>query len=220
MTQNITEALEDVNLIKKVIDRTQTDFSKVSGFFIGIGVIKLFTCLLYALLLGIMNNMEKVGYVMWGLFRGISFVSIIGYFIVYLIYHDKLKKFKNELSMSLINIWGLLLVGGELFRIFYYIVSYEGMVNNQIIQPPFNFVFVIIGCFVMGFVIQDKLIQKVSLAMTVIFLVLAGINLNVTVAYFHGNAVKLNVITVFTVVILSAGMILMGFYLKKRKGEK
>ena len=120
MTQNITEALEDVNLIKKVIDRTQNDFSKVSGFFISIGVIKLFTCLLYALMLGIMNNMERVGYVMWG----------------------------------------LLLVGGELFRVFYYIVSYEGMVNNQIIQPPFNFVFVIIGCFVMGFYLKKRKGEK------------------------------------------------------------
>lgn len=51
-------------------------------------------------------------------FRGISFVSIIGYFIVFLIYHYKLKQFKNELSISLINIWGMLLVGGELFRMF------------------------------------------------------------------------------------------------------
>ena len=170
MSQKITEALEDVSFIKKVIYKTQNDFSKVSNFFIGIGVVQMLTCFLYALMFGVIKSAESVSMAMWSLFRGISFVSIIGYFIVFLVYHYKLKQFKNELSMSLINIWGMLLVGGELFRIFFNIVSYEKIGNNQFIQPLFQFVFVIIGCFVMGFVIQDKLIQKVSLAMTFLFL--------------------------------------------------
>lgn len=220
MSQKIAEALEDVNLIKKVIDKTQNDFSKVSNFFIGIGVVQMITCILYALMFGAMKSMGDISLAMWSFFRGISFVSIIGYFVVYLIYHHKLKQFKNELSMSLINIWGMLLVGGELFRIFFNMVSYERVGNNQFIQPLFKFVFVIIGCFVMGFVIQDKLIQRVSLAMAFLFLIFAGTGLEVRVADFHGNDVKINAITVFTAVILSVGMILMGIYLKKRKGEK
>ena len=220
MSKKITEALEDVNFIKKVIYKTQNDFSKVSNFFIGIGAVPKLTCFLYALMFGVMESAESVSLAMWSLFRGISFVSIIGYFIVFLIYHYKLKQFKNELSMSLINIWGMLLIGGELFRVFFNMVSYEKIGKNQFIQPLFQFVFVIIGCFVMGFVIQDKLIQKVSFAMTFLFLLLTGTDSEVKVADFHGNDVKINAITVFTTVILSVGMILMGFYLKKRKGEK
>ncbi|MCM1540836.1 MAG: hypothetical protein NC121_06185 [Blautia sp.] len=220
MSQKITEALEDVNLIKKVLYRTQNDFSKVSNFFIGIGAVQILTCFLYVLMLEVMKSMESISLAVWRLFWGISFVSTMGYFIVYLIYHYKLKQFKNELSMSLINIWGMLLVGGELFRMFINIASYERAGNNQFIQPLFSFTFVIIGCFVMGFVMQDKLIQKVSLAMTILFLILAGTDLAVPVADFHGNAVKINAITVFTKVILSVGMILMGFYLRKRRGEK
>ena len=220
MSQNITEALEDVNFIKKVIYKTQNDFSRVSNFFIGIGAVQMLTCFLYALMFGVIESMESVSLAVWKLFWGISFVSIIGYFIVFLIYHYKLKQFKNELSMSLINIWGMLLVGGELFRIFLNIISYEKAGNNQFIQPLFKFTFVIIGCFAMGFVIQDKLIQRVSLAMTFLFLILAGTDLSITVADFHGYDVKINAITVFTTVILSVGMILMGFYLKKREGEK
>ena len=82
------------------------------------------------------------------------------------------------------------MVGGELFRMFFNMVSYEKMGNNQFIQPLFQFVFVIIGCFVMGFVIQDKLIQKVSLAMTFLFLLFSGTNSDVKVADFHGNDEK------------------------------
>ncbi len=220
MSQIIAEALEDVNLIKKVIDKTHNDFSKVSNFFIGIGVIQMITCILCALMFGAMKNMGDISLTMWRLFRGISFVSIIGYFIVYLIYHHKLKQFKNELSMSLINIWGMLLVGGELFRILFNMVSYERTGNDQFIQPLFQFVFVMIGCFVMGFVIQDKLIQRVSLSLAFLFLILAGTGLEVRVADFHGNDVKINATTIFTAVILSVGMILMGIYLKKGKGAK
>lgn len=220
MSQKIAEVLEDVTLIKKVIDRTQNDFSKVSNFFIGIGIVQMITGILYGLMFGAMQRMEDIGLAMWSLFRGISFVSVIGYFIVYLIYHRKLKQAKNELSMSLINIWGMLLVGGELFRILFHMVSYERAGNDQLVQPLFQFVFVVIGCFVMGFVIRDKLIQGISLAMVVCFLILAGTGLEVRVADFHGNDVKINAITVFTAVILSAGMIFMGIYLKKRKGEK
>lgn len=220
MSQNITEAIEDVNLIKKVIYRTQHDFSRVSNFFIGIGIVQMLTCFLYALMFGVMKRMEDISLTMWSIFRGISFVSMIGYLIVYLAYHYKLKQFKNELSMSLINIWGMLLIGGELFRIFFNVASYEKVGNQQFMQPFFKFVFVIIGCFVMGFIIQDKLIQKVSLAMAFLFLILAGTDSEVRVADFHGNDVKINAVTVFTTVILSVGMILLGFYLKKRKEEK
>lgn len=219
MSQQISEALEDVSLIKKVIYKTQNDFSKVSGFFIGIGAVRLLTCLLYALMFGVMQGMGNISLAMWSLFRGIGFVSTIGYFIVYLIYHYKLKQFRNELSMSLINIWGMLLVGGEVFRIFFNMASYGKADHNQFIQPLFQFVFVITGCFVMGFVIQDRLIQRVSLAMAFLFLILAGTDSAVTVADFHGSAVKINAITVFTTVILSVGMILLGCYLKRR-GEK
>lgn len=220
MSQKITEALEDVNLIKKVLYKTQNDFSKVSNFFIGIGGVQILDCFLYVLMLEVLKSMDFISLAVWRLFWGISFVSTMGYFIVYLIYHYKLKQFKNELSMSLINIWGMLLVGGDLFRMFINIAGYESAGYNLSIQPLFSFTFVIIGCFVMGFVMQDKWIQKVSLAMTVLFLILAGTDLAVPVADFHGNAVKINAITVFTKVILSAGMILMGFYLRKRRGEK
>ncbi len=220
MSQKITEALEDVNLIKKVIDKTQNDFSKVSDFFIGIGAVQILTCFSYALVFGVMKRMEDISLAIWGLFRGISLVSVIGYFMVYLIYHKRLKQFENELSISLINIWGMLLVGGEAFRIFFHIASYGKAGNVQFIQPLFQFVFVITGCFVMGFVIQDKLIQRVSLVMVFLFLILEGTGLEVRVADFHGNDVKINAITVFTTVLLSVGMIFMGLYLKKRKEEK
>ena len=31
--QNVAEAIEEVNLIKRVIDRTQNDFSRIASFF-------------------------------------------------------------------------------------------------------------------------------------------------------------------------------------------
>ena len=70
MSQKITEALEDVSFIKKVIYKTQNDFSKVSNFFIGIGVVQILTCFLYALMFGVIENTESVSLAMWSFLGG------------------------------------------------------------------------------------------------------------------------------------------------------
>ena len=54
--QNVAEAIEEVNLIKKVIDRTQNDFSRIANFFISIGMINTVTCLVYVTLFQIIKK--------------------------------------------------------------------------------------------------------------------------------------------------------------------
>ncbi len=39
MDKNVALALDDISLIKTVIERTQQDFSKIAPFFIGVGII-------------------------------------------------------------------------------------------------------------------------------------------------------------------------------------
>lgn len=104
--QNVTEAIEEVNLIKKVIDRTQNDFSRIANFFISIGVINTVTCLLYVTLFQIIKRMDHVGYTVWMLFRGLNYISVLGYVVLFFIYQHKLKNRNNALSLSTINIWG------------------------------------------------------------------------------------------------------------------
>lgn len=60
MAQNVTEAIEEVTLIKRVIDRTQNDFSRIADFFIAIGIVNVVTYLLHADMLQLLNGADHV----------------------------------------------------------------------------------------------------------------------------------------------------------------
>lgn len=218
MAQNVTEAINEVNLIKKVIDRTQNDFSRIANFFISIGLINTVTYLLYAVTLQFIKGMDHVNYGAWKFFRGLNYISIIGYIALFLVYRRKLKKRNNDLSLSLIHIWGALLIGGEIFRIFFSILNSNEQ-NVYFYQKTLTFLFPMIGCFVLGFVIQDKLIQWVSSAVVVLYLISVGTGIEIKIASFHGNPMNLGLDMILTGITVSAGMILLGIYLK-RKGDR
>lgn len=218
MAQNVAEAIEEVTLIKRVIDRTQNDFSRIADFFIAIGIVNVVTYLLYAYMLQLLNGADHVPYFAWCVFRGLKYVSVAGYGILFYIYRRRLKNWNNHLSVSLINIWGVLLIGGEIFRLFF-ASSYFGEQDVYFFQRTLTFLFPLIGCFIMGFVIQDKLIVWAASAVGILYMCLAALGIAVTVADFHGNAVKTGLDVLLTAAVVSVGMILLGVELK-RKGER
>ncbi|MCM1181781.1 MAG: hypothetical protein NC337_00205 [Roseburia sp.] len=218
MTQNITEAIEEVNLIKKVIDRTQNDFSRIADFFAAVGVINAITYLLYAVMFQALSRMEQVGYSLWMIFRRLNYVAIVGYIVLFLIYRGKLKRRNNDLSLSLINIWGVLLIGGEAFRMLFSILNFEQR-DVYFYQRTLTFVFPIIGCFVLGFIIQDSLIRWVTAAVVALYVVLAGTGLEICVGRLHGNNVNIGLDMLLTAAVMSVGMIALGIYLRG-KGER
>ena len=216
--QNVAEAIEEVNLIKKVIDRTQNDFSRIASFFISIGVINTVTYLMYVILFQIIKGMEHVGYSFWMLFRGLNYISVLGYVVLFIIYRHKLKNRNNALSLSMINIWGTLLIGGEVFRIFFSAVNF-GKQDVYFYQKTLTFLFPLIGCLVLGFVIQDKLIQRAAFLIVVLYMLLSGMGIEIKVGSILGNNVNVGIDSILTGIIVSAGMILLGIHLK-RKGER
>lgn len=216
--QNVTEAIEEVNLIKKVIDRTQNDFSRIANFFISIGMINTVTCLLYVTLFQIIKGMDHVEYTVWMLFRGLNYISVLGYAVLFFIYRHKLKNRNNALSLSMINIWGTLLIGGEVFRIFFSAVNF-GKQDVYFYQKTLTFLFPLIGCLVLGFVIQDKLIQRAAFLIVVLYMLLSGMGIEIKVGSILGNNVNVGIDSILTGIIVSAGMILLGIHLK-RKGER
>lgn len=216
--QNVTEAIEEVNLIKKVIDRTQNNFSRIANFFISIGMINTVTCLLYVILFQIIKRMDHVEYAVWMLFRGLNYISVLGYVVLFIIYRHKLKNRNNALSLSMINIWGTLLIGGEVFRIFFSAVNF-GKQDVYFYQKTLTFLFPLIGCLVLGFVIQDKLIQRAAFLIVVLYMLLSGMGIEIKVGSILGNNVNVGIDSILTGTIVSAGMILLGIHLK-RKGER
>lgn len=216
--QNVAEAIEEVNLIKKVIDRTQNDFSRIASFFISIGVINTVTYLMYVILFQIIKGMEHVGYSFWMLFRGLNYISVLGYIVLFFIYRRKLKNRNNALSLSMINIWGTLLIGGEAFRIFFSAVNF-GKQDVYFYQKTLTFLFPVVGCLVLGFVIQDNLIQRAAFLIVILYMLLSGMGIDIKVGSMLGNTVNVGIDSILTGIIVSAGMILLGIHLR-RKGER
>lgn len=219
MEETLSKAIEDVTLIKKVITRTQHDFSRIAGFFIGVGTIHFLVYTLYGIFGKVINAMQAPSPTIWNLFRGISYLVLLGYVILYLVYHHRIKLLKNELSLSLINIWGILLIGGKIFSILFELINYE-MEAIRFMGNTLTFLFPMIGCFVLGMVIQDKWISLISSGLTILYLLLLQITEGITIMTFHGHNMNVGADSIITASMMSVGMILLGIYLKKQRGEK
>ena len=157
-------------------------------------------------------------YAVWMLFRGLNYISVLGYIVLFFIYRRKLKNRNNALSLSMINIWGTLLIGGEAFRIFFSAVNF-GKQDVYFYQKTLTFLFPVIGCLVLGFVIQDKLIQWAAFLIVILYMLLSGMGIEIKVGSMLGNNVNVGIGSILTAIIVSAGMILLGIHLK-RKGER
>lgn len=157
-------------------------------------------------------------YAVWMLFRGLNYISVLGYIVLFFIYRHKLKNRNNALSLSMINIWGTLLIGGEVFRIFFSAVNF-GKQDVYFYQKTLTFLFPVIGCLVLGFVIQDKLIQWAAFLIVILYMLLSGMGIEIKVGSMLGNNVNVGIGSILTGIIVSAGLILLGIHLK-RKGER
>ena len=157
-------------------------------------------------------------YAVWMLFRGLNYISVSGYIVLFFIYRHKLKNRNNALSLSMINIWGTFLIGGEIFRIFFSVVNF-GEQDVYFYQKTLTFLFPVIGCLVLGFVIQDKLIQWAAFLSVILYMLLSGMGIEIKVGSMFGNNVNVGIDSILTGIIVSAGMILLGIHLK-RKGER
>ena len=118
----------------------------------------------------------------------------------------------------MINIWGTLLIGGEVFRIFFSSINF-GEQDVYFYQKTLTFLFPVIGCLVLGFVIQDKLIQWAAFLFLILYMLLSGMGIEIKVGSMLGNNVNVGIGSILTGIIVSAGLILLGIHLK-RKGER
>lgn len=105
-----------------------------------------------------------------------------------------------------------------MFRLFFSSTYFQEQ-NVHFYQKTLTFLFLVIGCLVLGFVIQDKLILWVSSAVVILYMFLAAAGFSVRVADFHGNDMNAGLDVLLTAAVASVGMILLGMELR-RKGEK
>lgn len=120
MDKKIEKAMDDIAMIKFVIEKTQRDFSGLAAYFIWIGIINLIAWLLEQGAY-LFRNIMGYGNGMTMLFGWIGrCVCLLGYALLFTIYYRKAKNTRNEISMGMIKIWGIVLIGSK-FLVFLYI---------------------------------------------------------------------------------------------------
>lgn len=184
---NIEEAIDDVKTIKRILKRTREDVSDIALFFIWIGLLNILVIILKIVGVPILDRMTEVPMIAWKVFYFLDVLPILGDILLFIIYYLKVRTRGNDISISIIKIWGILLIGGKIFSKLFLALATEG-VNTELYLPYtkiFDFIFPAIGFIVLGIIIHEKLIVIITTICICLYLFLIKLNLNIALGNFN-----------------------------------
>lgn len=213
------KANEDIRFIKEILSKTQQDISKTGNFFLWVGIVNLLGVVMKEIGYYLLNLVNEISLVFWHLLRSVDIVSLFLLIIVFVVYYRKLSKAGNDLSKSILKIWGTLLIGGRIFIKFFselFSNSYDNVSPNAIMamEKVIFFLLIIVGYLFMSILIHDKKICVSIIACVFIYCFLLFMNSGITVGSIHGHGVQMYVHDIFISAILSVGMIISGAYIR------
>lgn len=216
------EANEDIKFIKEILSKTQQDISKTGNFFLWVGIVNLLGIVMKEIGYGLLNLVNEIPLIFWQLLRFVDVISFFLLVIVFVIYYRKLSEEGNDLSKSILKIWGMLLIGGNIFIKFFSVLFANTFVDlpadaNRAMGKVIFFLLITIGYLVMSILVHDKKICISAIICVVIYCLLLFINGVATVGSVHGNNINMYVHDIFISVILSVGMIISGVYIRCRR---
>ncbi len=218
-------AEQDIQFIREVLNKTQHDISKIGMCFIWIGIVNLLGEVFKNIGYAFINAQEEISKFQWKMLRSIDSISSIIICIIFFTYFIKLLHEGNDISKSILKIWGVLLIGGKLFTKIFVKVAVQKQIGvtaafAATMEKAFYFLCIIIALTVLGILIHDKLICGGALFGSIIYCLLLNWGRTFTIARIHGNPVNMYPYDIFSVLILSFGMILLGMYARIRGREK
>jgi len=222
---NKYNAEQDIQFIREVLNKTQNDISKIGMCFIWIGIINLLGEVLKSIGYAFINAQEEITGFQWKMLRSVDSISFIIICIIFLAYFGKLSREGNDISKSILKIWGVLLIGGKIFTKIFVVLALQKQAGvtaafATTMEKAFSFLCIIIAWTVLGILIHDKLICGGALLGILIYCLLLNWGRAFTVAHIHGNPVNMYPYDIFSVLVLSFGMILLGLYARMRGREK
>ncbi len=219
---NVCKANNDIQMIKEILNQTQYDISNTGYFFVWVGIINMMGIMLKELGYFLLDSTQEITRMFWFAIRSVDILSFIFIVVAYLIFYLSLIKTGNDLSKSILKIWGALIIGGKIvLKIFFSAFSevYNdvpvGVVNG--LEKFTFFLLIIIGFVVMGILVHDKKITTLMCVCVLLYFVLLCANIDITVGSIHGNSVNIQAHDMFLSVLLSVGMIGTGIYIRCRR---
>lgn len=218
-------AEQDIKFIKEVLNKTQRDISGIGMCFIWIGLINLFGEVLKTIGYSLLNAQNEISGLEWQILRSIDGISFVMMCIIFLIYFGKLFRSGNDISKSILKIWGVLLIGGKIFTKLFVNLTLKQQTGVTAefavtLEKAFSFLCIIIALTILGIIIHDKLICGGALSGIIIYCLLLNMGQGVTVAQIHGNSINISSKDVFSIFMLSFGMILLGLYARGSRRKK
>lgn len=212
-------AEQDIKFIREVLNKTQHDISGIGMCFIWIGITNLIGEVLKNVGYVFMNAQKHISGFQWKMLRSIDSIVFILICAVFLIYFGKLSRDGNDVSKSILKVWGVLLIGGKVFtKLFVNLALQEqtGLTATfaTTLEKAFSFLCVIIALTVLGIMIHDKMLCGGALLGIIIYCLLLGWGQSFAIVQIHGNPVNMYSYDIFSIFILTFGMILLGLYVR------
>jgi hypothetical protein len=218
MDKNVALALDDISLIKTVIERTQQDFSKIAAFFIWIGVINGIAAIVEQLMY-FFRNTSGYDFPLVQVF-GFSYywIKILGYVLLFFVFSRKLKAMNNDISNGMLKIWGIVLVGSYLFVFLYMHLMPNG--NNEMINTLWKcrelieILPVIFAFFMTGILTQRRIISIITALYSLVYFVLFFSMKQMPFGTIGGAGTLISVSSFSIRIVMIFGMIALGLFFK------
>lgn len=227
MDKNVALALDDISLIKTVIERTQQDFSEIAPFFIWVGIINGIAAIVEQLMYYIRNTYGYETSLVHIFGAGYYWIKIIGYIILFIFFSRKLRIANNDISHGMLKIWGIFLIGSYVF-IFLYMYLLPTGNNDRIMtlwrcKELLEILPIIFALFMTGILTQRKLITICTACYSVLYLVLFLSMKEMPFGTIGGKGALISVSSFSIRVVMIFGMVALGLFFRigvKNHGNK
>jgi len=220
MKSKVEIALEDVIMIKKVIEKTQQDFSRISSFFLWIGIINFLVFILEQISYYIRNIMGLLSSAYMALEKICIVFPIIAYIVCFLYFRKKIIGNHNDISNGMLKVWGIILIGSYIFK-YLYIMLLPGTEIDFVnglwrCSELIIFLPIIFGHFMTAILTKSRFLIIVTCIESLIFFALFTSMREVPYGTLGGIGTRVSLSSAFVRIVMILGMILLGIYLKKR----
>ena len=225
MDKKLETAMDEIALIKRVIEKTQQDFSRISAYFIWIGIVNLTVWFLEEFSYFLRNKMGY-GYLVAAVFGwGGRVLRLAGYVILFLYYYRRVKKSDNELSEGMVKIWGIVLIASRVFMYLYICLIPDGNDDKIVVlfrcRELIEVLPVIAVLLMTGILTKRNGITLLTAAYSILYFVLFVSMREVPYGTWGGIGTRVSASSVCIQYLMSFGMTVLGVYLRwQGKGTK
>lgn len=217
MNKKIETAMDDITLIRRVIERTQQDLSRISFYFVGIGIINLAAWLLEEIAY-MVRNLFGYGFPAARIFWWCGRILLVtGYVFLFAYFYKKVKRTGNEICEGMVKIWMIVLIGTLILGRLY-ISLIPGGNNDKIntlwrCRELIEVLPVLFALFMTGILAKRKLITAFTSVYSIFYFVLFLSMREVPYGTWGGVGTRISASQVGIQCLMSVGMILLGVYL-------